>query len=61
MARIVKQFDKAKGLLFWYLDFDGDRYGPFSTSQEAHDYQDKEFGPDDRDDEKLLGPAPAER
>jgi hypothetical protein len=61
MARIVKEFDTVKKLPFWYLEFDGDRYGPFSTRQDADDYQDKEFGPEDRDDEMLVGPAKLDR
>lgn len=42
MARILKEFDRSKGLPFWYVDFDGDRYGPFSTRKEAFAYLDND-------------------
>lgn len=42
MAQILKQFDREKGLPFWYVDFDGDRYGPFSTREEAVAYLDND-------------------
>jgi hypothetical protein len=42
MAQVVKTFNKEKGLPYWYVEFDGDRYGPFSTSEEAHDFLDND-------------------
>ena len=47
MAHIEKEFDPKRGLPFWYLVFDGKRYGPFSTREEADDYQDREVNPGD--------------
>lgn len=51
MARVVKTFDPEKGLPFWYVEFDGDKYGPFSTSEEAHAYLDND---EDNNDDKRM-------
>lgn len=58
--RVVKAFDPAKGLPFWYLDFDGDRYGPFSTEEEAYDFDDAERS-DEEVAAKLVGPSPEDQ
>lgn len=57
MARVTKVFDPEKKLPFWYLDFDGDRYGPFSTRQEALDFGDGETS-DEECAAKRIGLAP---
>lgn len=40
--KVTKEFNREKGLPFWYLEFDGERYGPFSTREEAHAWDDRE-------------------
>ena len=56
--RVVKQFDPEKGLPFWYLEFDGKKYGPFSTSEEALAFDDRECAVDgSEDDDKLISQA----
>ena len=52
--RITKQFDREKGLPFWYLEFDGERYGPFSTQEEAYAWDDREVPQGELDNPKLV-------
>lgn len=52
--RVTKQFDREKGLPFWYLEFDGEKYGPFSTREEAYAWDDREVPTGEVVDPKLV-------
>lgn len=53
-GRVVKSFDREKGLPFWWVEFDGDTFGPFSTREEAWAYIDGEST--DEEDDRLRQP-----